>query len=270
MALPPPSSESTCVVTGASSGIGAEIARVLAGRGRGVTLVARRASRLELLAEQLRTLGVRVEVLVADLVDPDDRAGLHGRVTELGLTPDVLVNNAGGSTTGPVHASDPESEVRMVRLDVEAVVDLTSRFLPGMVERGGGGVLNVASTAAFQPMPGQAGYAASKAFVLSYSEAVAGELRGTGVEVTTLCPGPVETEFGDAAGFTHQESSGALPAFMWEDAADVAEAAVAGLEKGRLVVIPGAANRIGSIAAQLTPRTLLLPILSRQHPAMKR
>jgi len=270
MALPSPAADRTCLVTGASSGIGVELARQLASRGHGVTLVARREDRLRALAEELHaTHGVRAEVVAADLSDIDARAALPDRAAELGLAVDVLVNNAGLSTTGPVHKSDPAREVAMVRTDVEAVLHLCSLFLPGMVERGTGAVLNVASTAAFQPLPGQAGYAGSKAFVLAYSQAVATELRGTGVTMTVLCPGPVETEFAASAGFDPAEAEASLPKFMWVPAAAVAKAAIDGMAKGRTVVIPGAANRVSAVAGRLTPRKLLLPILARQHPALK-
>jgi short-subunit dehydrogenase len=139
-----------------------------------------------------------------------------------------------------------------------------------MVERGRGALLNVASTAAFQPLPGQAGYAAGKAFVLSYTQSLAGELRGTGVSATALCPGPVDTGFGEAAGFTKEEADNALPSFMWVSVTDVAKAAVDGLAAGRKVVIPGAANRVAAAFAQVTPRSLLVPILARNHPGLKR
>ena len=125
------------------------------------------------------------------------------------------MNNAGFSTLGPVHRSDPEERGALVEVDVAAVADLCSRFLPGMVERGSGAVLNVASTAAFQPLPGQASYGAAKAFVLSYTRSLSAELKGTGVTATVLCPGPVDTGFGEAAGFTKEEAEEALPAFMW-------------------------------------------------------
>ena len=270
MALPQPSPTGTCVVTGASSGIGVELARLLAARGRGVTLVARREDRLRTLADELSAAtGVRTEVIAADLSDADARRTVASELEARELTVDVLVNNAGFSTMGAVHRSDPGREVSMVRTNVEAVVDLCSTFVPGMVARGAGAVLNVASTAAFQPIPGQAGYAASKAFVLSYTRALAQELRGTGVSATALCPGPVETEFAEAAGLGDEQAGDALPRFMWVSASDVAAAAVEGLEKGRAVVIPGAANRATATLAHLTPRALLLPILARQHPALK-
>ena len=267
MSLPNPSYESTAVVTGASSGIGEEIARELAGRGHGVTLVARRADRLEHLAKELTNKGVRVEVLPADLSERAARTELPGRIEALGLTPDILVNNAGLSTLGPVHRADPGAEINLVEVDVAAVVDLCTRLLPGMVERGRGAIINVASTAAFQPMPGQAAYAAAKAFVLSYSRALTGELRGTGVTVTAHCPGPVHTEFEDVAGFENAENS--LPSFMWVTAAEVARAAVSGADKGSAVVIPGQANRLGAAMAHLAPKRLLVPIVAKSHPGLK-
>lgn len=271
MALPPPGPDSTCLVTGASSGIGAEIARCLAARGLGVTLVARREDRLRALAGELAAAhGIRAEVVAADLADADRRAALPGELAGRGLTVDVLVNNAGFGTTGPVHRADPAREVEMVRVDVEAVADLCTRFLPGMVERRRGAVLNVASTAAFQPLPGQAGYSAAKAFVLSYTQALRAELAGTGVTVTALCPGPVETEFARTSGLGEEDASSALPRFMWVPAPAVAEAAVDGLARGRAVVIPGAANRFTAVAGHLAPRSLLLPLVARRHPALRR
>ncbi len=159
--------------------------------------------------------------------------------------------------------------MEMVEIDVMAVVDLCSRFLPGMVERRRGAVLNVASTGAFQPLPGQAGYGASKAFVLSYTESLRGELKGTGVTATTLCPGPVETGFGERAGFTKEEATGALPAFMWETPSAVARAGVDGLAADRAVVIPGVANRVGAAVGRLVPNRVLVPLLARSHPGLR-
>ena len=268
MALPAPAPDRTAVVTGASSGIGTEIARDLARRGHRVTLVARSADKLAALADEITAAGGAADVLAADLTDRAIRADLLGRVTELGATPEVLINNAGLSTLGPVAGADPEAEMAMVELDVVAVVDLCTRFLPGMVERGRGAVLNVASTAAFQPLPGQAGYAAGKAFVLSYTHSLVGELRGTGVTATALCPGPVKTGFGEAAGFTPEQEDKALPAIMWVSAEDVARAAVEGLDRGRSVVIPGMANRVSAAFAQVAPRSVLVPILAKQHPGL--
>ena len=270
MAIPAPSPTGTCIVTGASSGIGAALARSLAERGHGVTLVARREDRLRTLADELaERCGVRAEVVAADLTDVAARRALPAAIDELGLTVEVLVNNAGFSTMTAVSASDPDREVDMIRTNVEAVAHLCSLFLPGMVERGRGAVLNVASTAAFQPLPGQAGYAASKAFVLSYTQAVAQELRGSGVTITALCPGPVETEFAEVAGLDGGQAGDVLPSFMWVPAADVAAAGVEGLAKGRMVVVPGPANRATATLAPLVPRKLLLPLLARRHPALR-
>lgn len=271
MTLPVPRPDRTSLVTGASSGIGAEIARQLAARGHGVTLVARRRDRLETLAGELADRhGVRTEVLPCDVADPDQRAGLLTALAALGLAVDVLVNDAGFTTVGPVHAADPASEVAMVQTNVEAVVDLCTRVVAGMVERRRGAVLNVASTAAFQPLPGQAGYAASKAFVLSYTEALRAELREYGVTVTALCPGPVATEFTEAAGWSDAEVEATLPRPLWVSPEAVARAAVDGLEASRAVVVPGLGNRVLSGAARLTPHALLLPQLARRHPALRR
>ena len=267
MSLPPPAPDRACLVTGASSGIGAEIARELVRRGHTVVLVARSVDKLEELAAEL---GERAHVLATDLNDRAARAALPDRVAELGLTVDVLVNNAGWSTLGLAHEADPEEELAMIELDVAAVVDLCTRFLPGMVSRGRGGVLNVASTAAFQPLPGQASYGGAKAFVLSYTQSLAGELHGTGVTATCLCPGPVDTGFGERAGFEPGEFDGSLPPIMWVSAADVARTGIEALDKGRLYAIPGVANRVAARFSQVAPNRALLAILRRAHPALNR
>ena len=270
MTLPAPAADRTALVTGASSGIGEELAKELVRRGHGVTLVARRAEKLAALAKELDGPSTRVEVLAADLSDRAARAELPERIAALGLEVDVLINNAGLSTTGPVASADVDAELNMLEVDVVAVVDLCTRFVGGMVQRGRGAVLNVASTAAFQPLPGQAGYGASKAFVLSYTRSLGGELRGTGVSTTVLCPGPVDTGFGEAAGFTEAESKGALPSFMWESAAAVAKVGLDALEHDRPVAIPGPANRVAALFAHLTPKRLLVPVLASRHPALHR
>jgi short-subunit dehydrogenase len=268
MTLPTPAPDRTALVTGTSSGIGADIARELVRRGHGVTLVARRADKLAELAAELGD-ATRVEVIAADLADADARESLVDEIAGRGLTVDVLVNNAGLSTVGPVAGATPAAELNMLRVNVEAVVDLTTRLVPGMVERHRGAVLNVASTAAFQPIPGQAGYAATKAFVLSYTEALRTELQSHGVTVTALCPGPVRTGFVAATGLSEEDFEGSLPNFMFVSAADVAKAAVEGLAAGRGVVIPGAANQVGARLAALTPRRVLLPLLARRHPGLR-
>ena len=265
--MPEPSAERTCVVTGASSGIGAQMARVLARRGYVVTLVARREGPLRDLADELGA-SVRAEVVTADLSDEVSRRAILPTIEERGLAAAALVNNAGFSTTGRIQDADPDRELMMLRTDVEAVVDLCTLFAPGMVARGGGAILNVASTAAFQPIPGQAGYAASKAFVLSYSRAIGVELKPSGVSVTALCPGPVETGFIEAAGFDEAKAKGSMPGFMWVPAPEVAKAGIDGMLKGKAVVIPGAPNRLAAYSALLTPKRVLLPILAKGHPAL--
>jgi uncharacterized protein len=250
MPLPPPSPEGTCLVTGASSGLGAEMARALARRGRGVTLVARREDRLLALAAELGGR-VRAEVVACDLTDPAERVRLLEEVERLGLRVDVLVNNAGFAPAGPVHRRDPAEDVRAVQLLCEAIVDLTTRVTPGMVERGAGGVLNVASTAGFQPNPNQATYGAAKAFVLSYTDAIGAELAPRGVHVTALSPGPVPTEIFPDAG-THPVDR--VPKLFWREAPEVGEAGVAALEAGRARAFVGAPNRVMAAVGQVMPR----------------
>ena len=257
MPLPEPSDSSIAVVTGASSGIGAELARGLARRGHNVGLVARRRDRLEELRTELG--GVRVEVLECDLEDPAARDDLAGRIDALGLRVDVLCNNAGFGTYDDFTSLDRERELSEVRTNVEAVVDLTGRWLAPMAERGAGAVLNTASTSAFQPIPGNATYAASKAFVLSFSEALHTEVAGRGVTVTALCPGPVVTEFQEVA--SAESFVARLPGPLWVSATDVAERALRGLERGARVVTPGGANRAGAALARLTPHSVLLRVL---------
>jgi uncharacterized protein len=265
MALPAPRPDATCLVTGASSGIGADLARSLARRGHGVVLVARRTDRLEDLAEELAgEHGVRAETLACDLSDPDARAGMLDDLAALGLTVEVLVNNAGFGSGGRFTELEREREVQMVRLNAEAVVDLCGRFIPEMVRAGRGAVLNVASIAGFQPLPRQATYAATKALVVSFSDAIHEELRGTGVTVTCLCPGPVETEFSDAAGIS--AAAEGTPSFIWTQSADVAEDAINALEDGKRQVIPGAINRASALGGQHVPRGIFLRLGSALYP----
>jgi len=267
MTLPVPDPDRTCIVTGASSGIGKEIASLLAARGLGVTLVARSEAKLQALARELAVRhGIRSEVVAADLTDETSRNRIADVIHERGLKVNVLVNNAGFTTMGPVSQSDPAAEVAMVRTNVEAVAHLCSLFVPGMVEQGSGAVLNVASLVAFQPLPGQAGYAASKAFVLSYSHALRGELLSSGVTVTALCPGTVETGFAAVAGISDEEYAQFMPSFTWLSAEAVAKAGVDGMDANRAVVIPGTANRVLAAAGWFTPRSVLVPALAKHHP----
>jgi uncharacterized protein len=265
MALPTPSSGATAVVTGASSGIGAEIARELADRGHGVTLVARREDRLTALGEELESKKhVRADVIGCDLSDATARTGLVAEIRARGLDVSILVNNAGFGSAGRFQELDLDGELRMVRTNVEAVVHLSGEYVPGMIERGEGAVLNVASTAAFQPLPRQSTYSASKAFVLAFTEALSSDLKDTGVTATALCPGPVKTEFTDQhEGF---DAAASTPDFVWMSAEDCARAAVKGLEHGKRVVVPGIGNRIGALAGQHAPRSVLLAATRRFYP----
>ena len=262
VSLPPPDPGSTCLVTGASSGIGADIARELARRGHGVTLTARREERLRELAAELEDTGVRVEVIAGDVTDEGSRAALFAGIAARGLAVEVLVNNAGYGSGGNFQDLDGASEVQMVKTNCEAIVAFCAEYVPQMVKRGRGAVLNVGSTAGNQPLPRQATYSATKAFVNSFSDALSADLAGTGVSVTSLRPGPVATEFGDAAGMEDEFSS--LPSFMIDSSEDVARAAVEGIEHSRRVVSPGVARFAG--ASQYVPRGPLLWALRRFYP----
>jgi uncharacterized protein len=260
--LPEPSVSNTALVTGASSGIGAAIARRLAERGHGVTLVARREDRLRALAEDLTAEhDVRAEPVGVDLGAQEGRDELLERVAALDLDVEILVNNAGFGDSGAVHRRDPSHLVRMVRLNCEALLDLQARCAPAMAERGRGAIINIASTAAFQPIPGTATYAATKAFVLALSEGTHSELSGKGVTVTAVCPGPVKTEFAQAAGVGEAHEN--VPGFIWTDVEDVARAAVDGADRGNRVVVPGLMNRAGALLGQHSPRVLALPVAKR-------
>jgi short-subunit dehydrogenase len=266
MSLPSPSPSTTALITGASSGIGADLARELAERGHGVVLVARRADRLETLAAELRDAhGVRAEALACDLTDPAARDALPGRVANLGLTVDILINNAGYGSAGEFVELDGRSETDMVRLNCEAVVALSHAYAPAMVERRAGAILVVASSAGFQPLPRQATYSASKAFALTFAEALSAELGPAGVTVTALCPGPIDTEFAQRAGL--EDAFAHLPGFARVSSRDCARAAVEGLAHGKRVVVPGLPIRAIGVAGRLTPRSILLPLMRRFYPA---
>lgn len=267
MSLPAPSPSSTAVITGASSGIGADLARELASRGYGVTLVARRADKLQALAAELS--GSRVEVIPCDVADAEARATLFDEIERRGLAVDILINNAGIGTMGAVAQSTPAAEIAQVRVNVEAVIDLTTRAVGQMVPRGEGAILNVGSTAGFHPFPGQAGYAGTKAFVRSYTEGLRAELAGTGVTVATLNPGPVRTEFLSSAGMDERTFADAFPKFMWMPSRDVARVGIDALEHDRGDVIAGLPSQISTRVLQLIPKRLLLPLLAKQHPALR-
>jgi short-subunit dehydrogenase len=267
LSLPKPTSSSAALVTGASAGIGQEIAKLLAAKGYGLVLVARRKDRLNALADELNDeYGVRVETIAADLGKPTPRGRIAGRIEELALTVEILINNAGFATGGePFHEADPDRELEQVRVDVEAVVALTSAFLPGMVKRGRGAILNVASTAAMQPIPYSAGYSAAKAYVLTFSEAIHQEVRSLGVTVTALAPGPVDTDFWQIAGWgtaTGKSFERSVPGAMIS-VEHAARAAVNGLEHGDRVVVPGLPVRAAMLASRYIPHAVKLPALAR-------
>jgi len=265
MPLPVPTPDTTALVTGASSGIGADLARQLAARGHGVTLVARREERLQALAAELRERhGVRAEALGCDLLDPEARDALPARIEDLGLTVQVLVNNAGFGTAGQFIELDAERELEMVRLNCEAVVALTAAYAPQMAARDRGAILVVASSAGVQPIPGQATYAASKAFALSFAEALHAELRPRGVGVTALCPGPVTTEFATVADMEGVFAQ--APSFSVVSAEECARQAIDGLDNNKRVVTPGLAIRAAGIAGRYTPRSVLLPVMKKFYP----
>jgi short-subunit dehydrogenase len=261
LALPRPTDLGTALVTGASSGIGTELARELARRGWGVTLVARRKDRLSELAGELASEhGVRAEPLEADLADPEARAALPGRVAELGLQVEILVNNAGVAYMGDFATSDPVDQKTMVAVNVDAVVDLTSAYAGEMAARGAGGILIVSSTSALQPGPKSAVYAATKAFDSFFGSALHKELRPKGVHVSTLMPGPVDTEIANVNGGKHPAS--ALPKPFWKSPEQTARAGVDGLEANRRAVMVGI-NRVTPLAARMTPTGVSNAIFDR-------
>jgi uncharacterized protein len=252
------------LVTGASSGIGHELARVLAREGHDLVLVARRETQLRALAAELVDAhGAHSTVLAVDLAAPSGAARVGAEVEAAGLEVDVLVNNAGFGVLGPFSETDGAAELALLAVNVVALTELTKTFLPGMVERRRGRVLNVASTAAWSPGPGMAVYHASKAYVLSFSEALAAELRGTGVTSTALCPGVVLTGWQAAAGVSADEPILRSPGVT--TAAFVAEAGFAAMLRGDAVVVPGLLNQIAVRARHQPPLRALLWGIERVH-----
>jgi hypothetical protein len=260
---PAPGGRPLALVTGASGGIGEEIARALAGRGHDLLLVARSAARLSALAEELAGAhGIRARALAADLGRGEEPDRLARALAAEGAAVDVLVNNAGFGLHGPFLRTDGARELEMIQLNVVALTRLTKVLLPGMVARRRGRVLNVASTAGFAPGPFMAVYYATKAYVVSFSEALAEELRGSGVTVTALCPGATRTGFAGAAGM---EDSVLFRRGVVMDAAAVARAGVEGMMAGRAVVIPGIANKALVASIRISPRSLVRRITRRMQ-----
>ena len=241
------------LVTGASAGIGEAFAHALAGRGMNLVLTARRADRLSRLADLVAgEHGVKAAYVAADLGEPGAAERVWKEATE-GREIHLLVNNAGFGAKGRFDEVDRARQAEMVQLNCTALLELMHLALPAMRARGAGGIVNVASVAAFQPIPQLATYGASKAFVLSLSQAVAEENRDRGVRVVALCPGPVATEFQAVAGTRVSERT---PGLL--EAREVAEAALRALDEGKDTVVPGAINHLGTVAARLFPRSWVL------------
>jgi len=239
------------LVTGASSGIGADFARELAARGMHLVLVARREERLRALAEELaRAHGVRTRIVAADLAQADAPRALHERLRGEGVAVDVHVNNAGFGVYGAFLDVPWEREREMIEVDVVALLHLTKLFARDMRERGFGRILEVASIGAFQPSPTYAAYSAAKAFVQSFGEALACELRGSGVTVTVVSPGVTETEFFSVAG----QQRSLFQRLTVMPSAKVARIGVRAMERGRPLVVPGFANALTAWSMRLLPR----------------
>jgi hypothetical protein len=241
----------TALVTGASSGIGVELARIHAQRGGDLVLVARRQDRLEALKTELEQAhGVTAHVLAKDLTDREAAKQIHDELASRGVQIDYLINNAGFGNGGFFHEQDWATNEAMIMVNVVALAALTRLFVPDMIARGGGRILNVASMAAFLPGPLQAIYYATKAFVVSFSEAIGNELRRTGVTVTALCPGPVDTEFIERANLRKAKGFARTVS-----AADVAQTGYDAMLTGKPIVVPGIVNKIIiHFLLRITPR----------------
>lgn len=246
----------TALITGASSGIGEAFANALAAQGLDLILVARSEDRLRSLAKQLAEVHARrVEVVTADLSLAGAALKVKTAVDALGMPVDLLINNAGFGTVGSFVKQEPERERQEILLNAAAVVDMAHAFLPGMLQRKQGGIINVASAAAFQPLPFMAVYAATKAFVLSFSHALRGEVRSKGITVTALCPGPVDTPFFEATGVDKLRDT--VPRGMMVTAERVVSDCLKAFKAGKAVCIPGTATKLMAAAGHLTPRGLL-------------
>ena len=253
----PPPDRLTALITGASSGIGEALAHCFARDGHRLVLVARSADKLQALARALRTEhGVGVDVLPADLAQPGSAATLAATLRRKRRRIDVLVNNAGVLQQGAFTTLEAADHQRLIDLNISGLTAMLSAFVPAMQQRGFGRVLNVASIAAFQPVPGLASYAATKAYVLSLTESLAEELRGSGVTVTALCPGITDTGMLGLATQANPRLA-QLPRFIVGDVGVVAEAGYRACLAGDVIVVPGVVNRAATLASRSTPRWLV-------------
>lgn len=245
----------TALITGASAGLGRDFAELFAADGHNVVLVARREQRLVELAEELRSRhDVECFVEPADLSDEAARADLFERVTANGIEVDFLVNNAGFGSNGTFWELPASGELGQIRVNVEGLVHLTHLFVPGMVARKSGRVLNIASTAGFQAGPYMSVYYATKAFVISFTEGIAHELQGTGVTATAHCPGPTATEF---AGLAGNDKSVLFKKGAVATSAETAKHGYQAMHAGKVIAVHGAMNTIGAFATRFTPRGML-------------
>ena len=250
----------SALITGASAGIGREFARQLAGRGRSLILVARREQKLNELCEDLKQQhpNLTVHICKTDLANLTQLKELVAWLEREKIDVDLLINNAGLGDSGPFATSDPTRNEQITLVNVVALTSLARRLLPQMIARKGGGILNVSSSAGFLPIPGFAVYAATKAYVTSFSEALRTELRGTGVRVCTLCPGPVHTEFQEVASRPGRKvKPGPGPEFLQVTVEQVVRDALAALEADRPLVIPGVAMKLGMFLVRMTPMSIL-------------
>ncbi|TSD99970.1 SDR family oxidoreductase [Skermania sp. ID1734] len=260
MSIPAPTTENRAVVTGASSGIGTALAVELATRGYSLILAARRGDIMEELAVKLRAEhGVEVEVRAVDLSDRDKRAPFTAELAERDIA--ILCNNAGIATFGPVATLDPAYERAQVELNAVAVHDLTLAVLPGMLARGGGGILISGSAAGNMPIPNNATYAATKAFANTFCESLRGELTDTGVHVTLLAPGPVRTEEPDPAEASIVDKM--VPGFLWVSSEQTARISLDALERNKMRVVPGLIGKGMSLAGGYSPRSIVAPIVGK-------
>src|SRR5437899_2148466 len=263
-------SAKVALITGASAGLGSEYAKLFAADGHDVVMVARRRERLDAIAKELREArGRQAHVIAADLSSPAAAGQVVDEVRRLGLQIQFLVNNAGFGTSGPFAEIDLHRELEMIQVNIVSLLTLTRAFLPEMIARKSGRILNVGSTAGFQPGPFMAGYYASKAFVNSFTEALWFELRGTGVTATACCPGATATEFAQVAGADKSRlfQMGAMAA------PEVAACAYVAMMRGKPVAIPGLRNKLGLQSLRFAPRVLVLHLAaalnrSREAPAL--